>query len=134
VPPRLAADSVPALCAALGAQLRARGAALAREVRDYPTPIARCDDQLTGLLERRARVFAAADRLEALAARGAIDDSAAALAALEACAAGLAPCDLDAPFAARFGAALDALRAQWCARPGHCGPADAWANDGGCAA
>ena len=53
------ADSLTALRAGLGAELRARAAALAREVRDYPTPIARCDDQLTGLLERRARLYRA---------------------------------------------------------------------------
>jgi chorismate mutase len=134
MPRRLVADSVPALSAALGVQLRARADALAREVRDYPTPIARCDDQLTGLLERRTRLFDAAARLEALAANGAIDDSAQALGALEACAAGLAPDDLDAAFAAQFAAALEALRAQRRARPGGCGPADVWANDGAPAA
>jgi len=36
------------------------------EVRHYPGPIARCDDQLTGLLEQRSRAVAALQRLESL--------------------------------------------------------------------
>ena len=124
---RLAADSVPALSALLGAELRVRATALAREVRDYPTPIARCDDQLGALLERRRRIFVALEEVDALGNR----DAAAALAALESCAATLAPGDLDAAFMAQWRGALDALREAWRARPGGCGPADAWANDGG---
>jgi chorismate mutase len=31
---------------------------LSREIRAYPTPIARCDEQLTALLEERARLLA----------------------------------------------------------------------------
>lgn len=123
-------DSLSALSAELGAQLRARAAALAREVRDYPTPIARCDDQLTGLLERRARVNRVLDDLLALPA----GEAAGAIAALETCAAQLAPEDLEAAFLARWRAALEVLRADWRARPGGCGSADAWANDGGGAA
>ena len=34
-------------------------AELSEEIRHYPTPIARCDEQLTELLERRGRVLAA---------------------------------------------------------------------------
>lgn len=34
-------------------------AELSEEVRHYPTPIARCDEQLADLLERRATVLAA---------------------------------------------------------------------------
>jgi hypothetical protein len=34
-------------------------AELSDEIRHYPTPIARCDEQLADLLERRARVLAA---------------------------------------------------------------------------
>ena len=30
---------------------------LSREIRDYPTPIARCDEQLTALIEERARLL-----------------------------------------------------------------------------
>ena len=39
--------------------------ALSREIRSYPTPIARCDEQLAGLLEERARLIAALAALEA---------------------------------------------------------------------
>ncbi len=38
--------------------LDARIADLSDQIRRYPTPIARCDEQLTELLERRARLFA----------------------------------------------------------------------------
>jgi len=38
-------------------------AALSEEVRDYPTPIARCDEQLTRLIERRGRAFDALKRV-----------------------------------------------------------------------
>jgi hypothetical protein len=127
---RPALDSLSALHARLGAELRARAATLAQEVRDYPTPIARCDDQLSGLLERRGRVFRVLDAVEALPA----GESADALAALERCAAGLGADDLDATFLSQWRAALAALRAESRARPGGCGPADAWANDGGAAA
>jgi hypothetical protein len=127
---RPALDPLSALHARLGAELRARAATLAQEVRDYPTPIARCDDQLSGLLERRGRVFRVLDVVEALPA----GESADALAALERCAAGLGADDLDATFLSQWRAALAALRAEWRARPGGCGPADAWANDGGAAA
>ena len=30
---------------------------LSREIRAYPTPIARCDEQLSGLIEERARLL-----------------------------------------------------------------------------
>ena len=127
---RIAADSVTALGALLGVRLRARAAALAQEVRHYPAPIARCDDQLAGLLERRRRIFVALEKIDALSD----GDSAAALAALEACAASLEPGDLDATFVAQWRDALDAMRAQWRLRPRGCGPLDAWTNDGGPAA
>jgi chorismate mutase len=32
-------------------------AAISEEIRRYPTPIARCDEQLTALLEQRARLL-----------------------------------------------------------------------------
>jgi hypothetical protein len=54
---------------ALVATLERRLAALAAEVRAYPTPIARCDDQLPALLARRAmahEALEAARRLQAL--------------------------------------------------------------------
>ena len=46
------------------ADLRRRIDALSREIRSYPTPIARCDEQLAGLLEERARLIAALAALE----------------------------------------------------------------------
>ena len=30
---------------------------LSREIREYPTPIARCDEQLTALIEERSRLL-----------------------------------------------------------------------------
>lgn len=50
---------------ALRARLEARAAELAEEVRHYPGPIARCDDQLPALLAERTR----AAELARLAAR-----------------------------------------------------------------
>jgi len=44
-------------------EIEARLAELSDEIRRYPTPIARCDVQLTELLERRAQLVA---RLELL--------------------------------------------------------------------
>ena len=38
--------------------LERRLAELSEEIRNYPRPIARCDEQLTELLERRAHVLA----------------------------------------------------------------------------
>lgn len=38
--------------------LERRLAELSEEIRHYPTPIARCDEHLADLLERRARVLA----------------------------------------------------------------------------
>jgi len=37
--------------------LERRIAALSDEIRGYPTPIARCDEQLTALIEERSRLF-----------------------------------------------------------------------------
>jgi len=37
-------------------ELERRIAVLSAEIRGYPTPIARCDEQLTQLLEERARL------------------------------------------------------------------------------
>ncbi len=127
------ANSVTALRASLEAQLRHRVSELARAVRHYPTPIARCDDQLTGLLERRSRVLEARNQLQALGADvggGSLEETAGALAVLDACVSALAPGDLDESFAAQCAESLACLRDQWRARAGGCGPADAWANDG----
>ncbi len=127
-------DSVAALCASLEARLRDRVSELAQAVRNYPTPMARCDDQLTGLLERRSRVLEAGNQIQALGVGiggGSLEEAASTLAALDACISALVPGDLDEPFAARFAESLASLRGQWRARAGGCGPADAWANDGG---
>jgi len=40
------------------AELQQRIAELSLEIRNYPTPIARCDEQLTQLLEERAQLMA----------------------------------------------------------------------------
>ena len=42
--------------------LEQRLAELSREIRDYPTPISRCDEQLTALLEERARLLQRLDK------------------------------------------------------------------------
>ena len=66
--PTLATDPLQAAQAIVQA-LEQRLAELAEEVRSYPGPIARCDDQLPALLERRSRAqeaLAAARRLESL--------------------------------------------------------------------
>jgi len=38
-------------------ELQRRIDELSREIRDYPTPIARCDEQLSGLIDERARLL-----------------------------------------------------------------------------
>ena len=38
-------------------RLERRLAELSQQVREYPTPIARCDEQLAALLEERTRVL-----------------------------------------------------------------------------
>jgi hypothetical protein len=45
------------LCREIRAHLEQRGASLSEAVRSYPTPIARCDEQLPGLLESRREVM-----------------------------------------------------------------------------
>ncbi len=47
-------------------RLERRLAELSSEVRNYPTPIARCDEQLPALIEERARVLAALQRLQSV--------------------------------------------------------------------
>jgi len=39
------------------AELQRRIDELSREIRHYPTPIARCDEQLTALLDERSRLL-----------------------------------------------------------------------------
>ena len=41
-----------------GFELEQKIAGLSAEIRNYPTPIARCDEQLTGLIEERSRLLA----------------------------------------------------------------------------
>ena len=41
----------------MNAWLQRRIAELSAEIRDYPTPIARCDEQLAALLERRSKLI-----------------------------------------------------------------------------
>ena len=46
------------------AELNRRIAELSREIRAYPTPIARCDEQLPALIEERSRLLARLNELE----------------------------------------------------------------------
>ena len=46
----------------MSTELDAKIARLSDEIRHYPTPIARCDEQLTGLIERRAALLAEKER------------------------------------------------------------------------
>jgi hypothetical protein len=46
----------------MGKELDEIIAQLSDEIRRYPTPIARCDEQLTGLIERRAALLAERER------------------------------------------------------------------------
>jgi hypothetical protein len=50
---------------ALRGQVAARFRALNNEIRHYPSPIARCDEQLTHLIEKRDRVRALQERMAA---------------------------------------------------------------------
>jgi hypothetical protein len=63
---RIDAELVESLRRVARAYLERRVEELNDEVRHYPGPIARCDDQLTGLLEQRSRALAALQRLESL--------------------------------------------------------------------
>ena len=46
----------------MAAELDEMIARLSDEIRNYPTPIARCDEQLSGLIERRAALLAERER------------------------------------------------------------------------
>ena len=46
----------------MSTDLDAEIARLSNEIRHYPGPIARCDEQLTELIERRARLLAEKER------------------------------------------------------------------------
>jgi len=56
----------------LALRLRARFKTLSDEMRSYPTPIARCDEQLTALIEQRAAVRAELERLAEMEAGGSV--------------------------------------------------------------
>ena len=56
--PDIAPDPVCEAWAALRSHLESRSRELSDEIRHYPTPIARCDEQLTKLLEQRAHAQA----------------------------------------------------------------------------
>jgi len=65
------ADRVDAAWTALRDRLAARSRELHDEVRSYPTPIARCDEQLTQVIEQRDTAFRqlrAAAELDAISA------------------------------------------------------------------
>ena len=49
------------------------------EIRDYPTPIARCDEQLTQLIEQRTGIFRELRRLDAAADKSLVGSDYAAL-------------------------------------------------------
>jgi hypothetical protein len=59
-------DTIDEAWRALRAHLEARARELADEVRHYPGPIARCDDQLPALIEERARAWELARCAEAV--------------------------------------------------------------------
>ena len=45
-------------------ELEQRIAELSLEIRNYPTPIARCDEQLAGLLEERSMVLTLLEEIQ----------------------------------------------------------------------
>jgi predicted component of type VI protein secretion system len=59
---------IPALWAELQRHLERRVARLNDEISHYPTPIARCDEQLAALLEQRSALFARLQQMGELAA------------------------------------------------------------------
>jgi hypothetical protein len=56
-------DELRVLSSRLQRELQRRIVELNAEISGYPTPIARCDAQLGGLLEERARLLRLADAL-----------------------------------------------------------------------
>src|SRR5215467_9161879 len=66
--PRIAEpDSVGGVWAALRHHLEARFRQCCDELRHYPTPIARCDDQLPKLIEQRDHARAELERMTGIA-------------------------------------------------------------------
>ena len=69
-------DAIEAAWMTLRERLEARGRELHEEVRNYPTPIARCDEQLTKAIEDRDLAFRrlrGADELDLMRERVARD-------------------------------------------------------------
>jgi uncharacterized damage-inducible protein DinB len=64
---------------ALHRYLQSKFAQLDEEISHYPSPIARCDEQLTKLIEQRAEVLTHLRRLQALAGAGGAQDDAGAI-------------------------------------------------------
>jgi hypothetical protein len=95
----------------LALHLRARFRALSDEMRTYPTPIARCDEQLTRLIEQRDAARAELERLGEMEAGGGV--SASPIDALEAFGAeGAADDDALAAVRSRLAAALASIRSE----------------------
>src|SRR5690348_12949407 len=59
-------DAPAAAWAALRRHVETRNCEINAEIAHYPTPIARCDVQLSKLLEQRARVYRELARIEAI--------------------------------------------------------------------
>jgi hypothetical protein len=57
------------MCSEIKLHLEDRRRALAAEIRDYPTPIPRCDAQFNYLYEQQARLARELDRIGALAGK-----------------------------------------------------------------
>ena len=76
--------------------LQARAAEINDEVAHYPTPIARCDEQLSKLLEQRSRVFRQLKEVRMLGAMPAGALAPRWIASVSEFCADLEPCDDDA--------------------------------------
>ena len=59
-------ELLKSMCRAIEAHLRSARERLNEEIRNYPTPIPRCDAQFNHLYERRSRISADLDRIAAL--------------------------------------------------------------------
>ncbi len=104
------ADPAPAwtaLWSRLHAHMQARAAELNAEVRHYPGPIARCDDQLPKLLDQRAHAMSLLKRLEEAAPQG-HPDATATRVLLAAC--GMSDDALEMKLRVELNEALDAAR------------------------
>jgi hypothetical protein len=105
-------DPVVAAFSELKSHLDRRSRELSEEIRNYPTPIARCDEQLTKLIEQRA---CAIEQLKLLlqAAPARSDEAGRRLAALEAylmLPRAFPEDEIETALRSRLGAALSGLR------------------------